>query len=67
MAWHGHDGNSPGIIPNIGKTGNVIDKFSVWNTRLKLNISTCKKTTLVPNNNNFTLVHNTDMRKNFLE
>jgi hypothetical protein len=31
------------IIPNIG---NVIDKFSIGNTRLKLNISACKKTTL---------------------
>jgi hypothetical protein len=51
------------IIPNMG---NVIDKFSVENIRLKLNISVCKKTTLASNNNNFTLVHNTDTRKNFL-
>jgi hypothetical protein len=51
------------IIPNMG---NVIDKFFVENRRLKLNISVCKKTTLASNNNNFTLVHNTDTRKNFL-
>jgi hypothetical protein len=53
------------IISNIG---NVTDKFSVGNTRLKLNISACTKTNLASNNNNFTLhSHNTqDMRKNFL-
>jgi hypothetical protein len=33
---------------------------------LKLNISASKKTTLASSNNNLTLVHNTDMRKNFL-
>ena len=49
------------IIPNIHTVGNIID--NVW---LKLNISACKKTTLASNNNNLTLVHNTDMRKNFL-
>jgi hypothetical protein len=36
------------VISNIG---NVIDKFSVGNTRLKLNISASKKTILTSNNN----------------
>jgi hypothetical protein len=36
------------IISNIG---NVTDKFSVGNTRLKLNISASKKTILTSNNN----------------